>query len=880
MTRILRLRSMSTTKTKNAMILRLCWVGVLLAVLPALNWGVSGPFPRSYASWSGAVLVNLLDGQNAVPSPIAPVAWSGQGPLTVTDLPLRAGSRLELKLRANEGRVPVQVIIDGRPVDHLQVRPAWRSYRLWLEGDGSILRLEQSGRSGVPIHIARIKVTNVAGFSEGLLNAWIVRRTLPVAPAPHDASWKLLLAILGVAGIVLVVPSTFAPLSLGAYRRCAAGVLVIGAALAAGQLLAAALGFRLIFTPGTAAAILLLPPAAIGGSSLVRRVRVPKVSLSVAWQSFRTLLVVGGVIALWVMALVVLVAGRFDGDIRGVARFGWKFGLSPAMTDVPELSRSGYDGQFYATLASDPFLRDPATVRCLDNPTYRGTRCLIPLLAWASVGGSARLGPFAYVVWCWVLGLAGPAIVLLWLGAFRWRLLLFALLAINAGLVVSLMRATPDAAALAVMLAALLVADRSRRPAVTAVGGTLSVLARETSALAVPGLVWPQLQARQWKRAAVMALAPVLAVGSWRLYVRAVTHRGAGSAWGNFGAPFAWLPEKLSRLRAAGWEHGKVEWIGVAWVLLLIGVAVSYLVRRRTATPALVTFLLFAALAVMVNMRVYTEVNAYSRVLIALPFLAAVLAAEEQQRWRRGLLIAGVVLASVQGGLLLRSEVGHAWHALRRRGGLHLRTSRLADLRISGARVRVGAEWHIPPGRRVQLAAMSGTRSVGLTALSGEARVRRGDRTLLPLGAGESVTLPVRRGGRGLELVGKGQDGALLGPLTSARSTAEIPPIATLLPVVVGRGGCGGTRWLTRLVLKNDAGRPQRVNLTFLPRTGDGSGRAWTEITLRPGRDLTLEDLVPARFGVHSAGALLVASTDPAPSIRCMMGHRTREGVS
>lgn len=874
-------RVLSGASGRRSMTLRgrlVVTAGTLL-VIPVLIFGLTRGFHRTYASWRGAALVNLLSGENVVPSRIAPIAWPAAGPLTVRDLPLHHGSRLELKLRAERGQVPVRIVIDGRPVARLEVRPVWRSYRLWLEGDGSTLLMEQTSTNGIPIHISRIKITNVVGFADGLLNAWIVRRGLPYRPAIHDASWGLLLGVLGVACVLLLLPESAGRAASLGYRRCTAGVAAVAVVLAVGRLVAAALGFRLIFTSGTAVAVLLLPCAAFGGWSLVRRVRVPRVSVAATWRRVRTPVVVGVVVALWAAALLVLVAGRYGGDIRGVARFSWKFHLAPAVEDAP-FSRGGYDGEFYAVLASDPLLRHTSTFRGLDNPAYRATRVLVPLLAWASVGGSARLGPFAYVVWCWALGLAGPAIVLLWLGAFRWRLLLFALLAVNAGLVVSLVRATPDAAALAVMLAALLVADRSGRPAVTAVGGTLSVLARETSALAVPGLVWPQLQARQWKRAAVMALAPILAVGSWRLYVRAVTHRGASSAWGNFGVPFAWLPEKLSRLRAAGWEHGKVEWIGVTWVLLLIGVAASYLVRREKATPALVTFLLFAALATALNMRVYTEVNAYARVLIALPFLAAVLAAEESLRWRRGLLIAGVVLASAQGALLLRGEVGRAWHMWQLHGGVHLRQTRLAGLAISGVRPEPGRRWEIPVGVKARLTSVTGTRYVTLSVLDGHAAVRRGGHRLLSLGPDGMATLLLPRGGAYLELVPEGRDTVEMAPVMTSSSCPGVPGGAILVPVVVGTGGVGGSRWETSLTLGSRAAEPQRVTLVFLPRRGDGLDRMWAQLTLEPGRELHLDDVVPTVFGVRSAGALLVASTGPGLSIRCRIGHRTGDDVS
>lgn len=857
---------------------RLLVLATAAAAIAVLVSGLTGGFHRRYASWSGTALVNLLSGENTVPSGIAPVAWSGEGPLTVPDLPLHHGSRLELRLRTDEGRAPVRLFVDGRPAAGVEVRPAWRTFRIWLRVGGSTLRMEQTNTDGVPIHISRIKVTNVEGFAEGLLNAWVVRRHLAFAPAPHNASWVLLLGVLGVACMLLVLPDRAARFSGGEYRRCAAGVAALAVMLVVGRLLVAALGFRLIFTPGTAVAILLLPCAAGSGWSLARRARVPRVSPVEIWRRLRMPVVIGGVLVLWGMALLVFVAGRYGGDVRGVARFSRKYVQAPAVADAP-FSRGGYDGEFYAVLASDPLLRNKTTFRGLDAPAYRATRILVPFLAWASVGGSAHLGPFAYVVWCWVLGLAGPVIVLLWLGAFRWRLLLFALLAINAGLVVSLVRATPDAAALALMMAALLLADRSGRPAVTTAAGTLSVLARETSVLAVPGLVWPELRAGRWKRAIGMAIIPALALGSWRLYVSANPLGAIGSGWGNLGLPFGWLPEKARRVWAAGWEHGKVEWIGLAWVLLLIGAAASYLVRRKRATPALVTFLLFAALAVVINMRVYTELNAYARVLVALPFLAVVLAAEERLRWRRGLLIAGVVLASLQGGLLLRSEVGPAWREWQRRGGIRLRATRLAGLTISGVKPEPGRRWKIPPGAKARLASVGGTRYVTLRVLDGRVVVRRAERPLVRLRPRTEAVLPLPRGGAYLELVAAGRHPAEMAPLTTTSSPRPVPGGAMLLPAVVGTGGVAGSYWETSLTLRSPAAEPQQVTLMFLPRLGDRRNRMWAQLKLDPGRELELHDLVPAVFGVRSAGALLVASGRPAPLIRCRIGHRTGRGV-
>ncbi|NOZ78095.1 MAG: hypothetical protein GXP48_02715 [Acidobacteria bacterium] len=855
-------------------------IAALIAAILMVSGGLLGSFVRVYASWSGDSLVTLAHGQDTVPSPIAPVAWLGHRPLTVRGATLKKGSRVEVKARTGEGRTPVWLLVDGRPQARFEVGARWRTYRLWLKRGGSRLQLDEPGARNVSIHIARIKITNVAGFMEGVLNAWIVRRGVAIGRSSWISRWALFLLLLATVILLAIWPDDRNRNACVPVRRCAGAVAVAAAILAAGWLLVGVLGFRLIVTPGTAAAILLAPGAATCCWEWIRRIPLPNVRSTVAsrrvWESIAAVIC----ILLWAAALIVLVQGRFGGDLRGVARFGWKFHRPSALAGVPELSRAGYDGQFYAALASDPLLREAATIRGLDNAGYRAGRILVPFLAWASAGGSPRLGPFAYVLWCWVLGLAGPALLLVWLRTSRWRLLWFAVLSINAGLVVSMLRATPDAAAFTLVLAALLLAERRAPLALTTAGGALAALARETSVLAVPGLAWPELKAKRWTRAIVLVAVPVTALGSWRLYVRAITHRGAGSAWANFGLPFGWVPEKIRRLMDAGWGHARLEWMGLAWVLLLVAAAGSYLIWRRRLTPVLMTFVLFSALAAALNIRVYSEVNAYARVLIALPFLAVILASDEERRWRRRVLIAGVVLASIQGAIVLHHEVSRAERAGRQRGEWREHMSRIGDLQVFGATIRPAAEWHLPPGRWVKLASVSGTTYATVGVLSGGLRVYRRERLVLSLRGGDAMTLPVRSGVRGVELAGEGPHGARLAPLIASSSAPSMPGHELLIPAVAGVDGFGGSRWTTTVTMRNETRQVQRIGLTLLPRARDRLPRVWAQVTLPAAGTLVLDDVVAALFGVRSAGAVLVACAEPPPTLRCRVGRWTRTGVS
>lgn len=293
------------------------------------------------------------------------------------------------------------------------------------------------------------------------------------------------------------------------------------------------------------------------------------------------------------------------------------------------------------------------------------------------------------------------------------------------------------------------------------------------------------------------------------------------------------------------------------------------------------SFLSFAVLAFSLNIRVYSEVNAYARVLIALPFLAVIVAAEEEVRWRRWLLIGGVAFATLQGAFVLALEMRQSWHALQRGAELHQPASQVTGLRISGAPIQPRAQWGLGKGQRVSMAPLSGTRYIVLRVRSGEATVLRNHRKLFSLAPTESCTLAVRHGGRGLEVVGSGAGGAVLAPLTPAASSVpDLAETAWLAPVIVGTQGYGGTRWSTELLLRNDSAHPQRVRLVFLPRRADGRNRVWAAMVLGPGRELMLDDVVPALFGVRSAGALLVDSSDPLVSVRCKVGYDTHSGTA
>ena len=314
----------------------------------------------------------------------------------------------------------------------------------------------------------------------------------------------------------------------------------------------------------------------------------------------------------WTLVVVVLACGHYAGDIRGLLCVGEEAYLPAAFETVPRSGPSGYDGQQYAALATDPLLRDFDTTRAFDAPVYRAGRILIPLLAWLLALGHASPAIVAYQLLCWGLGVAAVFVVARWLAA-EGRSPWWALpLVCSAGLAAAMMRSTPDAAALALMLAALFLHARGRFvPAV--VMAVAAVLARETSYLAALAIAFEELWRRRVARAAAFVLIPLVPLAAWHLYLRSVLGPPRPLGVSRFTTPFAWVPEKLPVVFAAS----GISWQEVFGLLAIAATTVAFiLVASRPTTWAApeLAFLAFGALGLVLTDRVYVETWGYARI--------------------------------------------------------------------------------------------------------------------------------------------------------------------------------------------------------------------------------------------------------------------------
>ena len=256
-----------------------------------------------------------------------------------------------------------------------------------------------------------------------------------------------------------------------------------------------------------------------------------------------------GLVALVMWAL--LVFGKFGGNPTGLARIGERFAANPHLPQEQLLvlsGKRGNDGQQFLVLATDPFQRDPATARAVDNPIYRGKRLLYPLLAWLTGLGQPRLIT-------WTLGLinvvciaSAATLVAQWAQLEqrnpRWGLAVLAL----PGYWITLTLSTADLLATTLLLAA---AVAWRQGRLGPLAGVLSaaLLTRETALLAWASTGLTALWERRWRWLPPLALVPVpLLALTAGLKARFATTADGLLATLHFGPPGLGILQKAEQL--------------------------------------------------------------------------------------------------------------------------------------------------------------------------------------------------------------------------------------------------------------------------------------------------------------------------------------------
>ncbi len=328
----------------------------------------------------------------------------------------------------------------------------------------------------------------------------------------------------------------------------------------------------------------------------------------------------------WAVLLVALAWGRFDGDARGFIFAGAAFRRPAVLADVPVLSQYGYDGQFYAVLATDPLLLRPATPGYLDTAAYRAARVGAPLAAWLLGLGQPATAVWAYLLLCWAGALALVGVLAAWLGERGISPWWAVAIGVSGGVAASVLRATPDALAVALALGGLWALERQRHG--WALGlMSAATLTRETMVLVALGVAVAELVAGRRRHGALYALIPAGVYGVWRGVLALMLEDAALLAGGNLGWPLAWLAGKFASLGRGGAGAVGMELWGVLAMIAGLGGAVVLARRALREAPA-AAYLLFALLAVVLSSQVLVEAYAYARVLLPMAALGLVLASE------------------------------------------------------------------------------------------------------------------------------------------------------------------------------------------------------------------------------------------------------------
>ena len=291
----------------------------------------------------------------------------------------------------------------------------------------------------------------------------------------------------------------------------------------------------------------------------------------------------------WVVVLLVGLAyvgvtlARHGGDPLAFALVGTQYSQGDPQ------GTQGYDGQFAYFIARDP----AGGWRFCDVPAYRYQRILYPLLAWAlALGRSAAVG-WALVALN-VAALAGGTYFTERLLAARgvncWYALVYGL---YGGLVAGLRLNLTEPLAYGLVQAGLWAweergagsrkeeaeARRGRKfcSSVTMVLLALAALAKETTLIAVAGLLFYLALEHRWREAVGLGLAVGLPFAAWQgvLWVWLGTP-GVG-AGGAMATPFEWLPfAGLLRVATVSWPafwlllavEGPLFVLPIVWALI------------------------------------------------------------------------------------------------------------------------------------------------------------------------------------------------------------------------------------------------------------------------------------------------------------------------
>jgi hypothetical protein len=309
----------------------------------------------------------------------------------------------------------------------------------------------------------------------------------------------------------------------------------------------------------------------------------------------------------------------------------------PVLQAIPHFRHppwGSYDGQFYAQLALEPLLIDPAIDRALDLPPYRSRRILFSWTAWAMGLGHPPWILQAYSLQNVLFWLGLAALMTRWLapttprGLALWTACLF-----SHGLLTSVRSALLDGPSMLLIALAIAASERGRLFTSAAIVGVAGI-GRETNLLATVGLPWPR-SIRGWlplAGALVLAALPLLL---WQDYLRSIYRSTSAVGQDQLDQPVL-VYLGVFQQTAAYVFSGKGNLLAVfkLGVIVSLTVQAAYLLyRRQYASPWWRIAILYAVLMLTVHKVVWDGYpGAVTRVTLPLVFGFNILLAREEGR--------------------------------------------------------------------------------------------------------------------------------------------------------------------------------------------------------------------------------------------------------
>ena len=439
-----------------------------------------------------------------------------------------------------------QVRVDLRLPDGAALSPG-NSLEITSDGDGWSLTF--------------LEIANVHGFTRGLFEFVIV-------PASARAADRLgVLVPLPVFAVLLVLPISSSRIRehrfvRAAYVVMAALVLLFLTAVLIAPLVSDYAVLLAAHTFVLCTVILYSPALDVGARTIV-----PVVLPTLRWAWAR---VWSRRIELLYLASLVLFIGSMakyhdpETGFTTLIRFGDSFHdqALPAVRAVPHHvveNSGGYDGQFYAQLAVDPLLLDPAIDVALDSPVYRARRILFSWTAFLLGLGQPELILQAYAIQNVLFWILLAFLLCRWfpprdLQSFcLWFGCMF-----SHGVIVSVTAAVPDGPGMLLLALTVFAVERGRPRCAAGLVG-LAGLAKDINLLWGAVLIeWNGTSRSDWRSLSARGLLVAGPLAVWMLYLWIGNHEFEDIAGlGNFAVPLTGYVTKwgttLSELREVGW---------------------------------------------------------------------------------------------------------------------------------------------------------------------------------------------------------------------------------------------------------------------------------------------------------------------------------------